>query len=208
MYGRRGTIMLEAFYLEQRDLASGPRVRSKHVRWMMQAVMGIGAIVFFVVAVSFFNDPMSVLDSATNEPVGVWGGRAVAGAFGLGSIVFAIFSWASRWMPIDLNGTPMVDDLPTGLAWQMSPSGVKNPSWGDATVPWNAISHVKNSSSKIHGQRLNIFFSKKADISKYLGDNEALSWNLAVSYALDIETTNIDIATARAAISKYCPRIL
>jgi hypothetical protein len=200
--------MLEAFYLEQRDLASGPRVRSKHVRWMMQALMAIGAIGFFVAAVSIFNDPMSVRDSATNEPVGVWGGRTLAGAFGLGSIVFAIFSWASRWMPIDLGDTQMVEDLPTGLAWQMSPSGVKNPSWGDATVPWNAISHVKNSSSKIHGQRLNVFFTSKGDVAKYLGDNEAASWNLAVSYALDIETTNINIAMARATIRKYCPRIL
>ena len=174
----------------------------------MQGLMGIGAIVFFVVAVSFFNDPTSIRDSVTNEPVGVWEGRIIAGAFALGSIVFATFSWASRWLPIDLGGEQMVDDLPTGLAWQISSSGVKNTSWGDLTIPWEAISHIKKGDNQKSGQHLNFYFINKDAVGEFLGAAEASKWNVAVSFMLPIHGTNINITDAQKAIKNYCPRAL
>jgi hypothetical protein len=200
--------MLEAYYKEERDLSVGPKFKQRHVRLIFQVMMGAGALAFWGVGISTMIDSSGWHDKFTGEAVSRTAGILIGLLFFGFGFVFGLFAWLGGRMPIMWNDRPMEEDLPTGLAWQLSAAGVANPAWSDETIPWSAFDRAVEGEDAGGRLCMNLYFGEKEAVAYYMGEGEAKDWNVGVSYTLDVAPTTVSIKQVRRALNSLCPGLI
>jgi hypothetical protein len=200
--------MLEAYYTEKRDLSHAPKVQQRHVRLLFQVMMGAGALGFWGVGISTMVDSSGWRDTYTGEAISRTAGILIGCGFFLGGCIFALAAWLGGRMPIMFNNMPVPEDLPTGLAWQLSAAGIKNPFWTDNTIPWSAFSRAVEDKDGDGRRCISLYFTGREAVAQYLDADEAEDWNVGVSYTLDVEPTTASLEQVCQALDDLCPDLL
>jgi hypothetical protein len=200
--------MLEAYYKEERDLSVGPKIKQRHVRLIFQVMMGAGALAFWGVGISTMIDSSGWHDSFTGEAVSRTAGILLGLLFFGFGFVFGLFAWLGGRMPIMWNDRPMEEDLPTGLAWQLSAAGLANPAWTDETIPWSAFSRAEEDDDSSGRICVNLYFTDRAAVALHMGKHEAEDWNAGVGYTLPVALTTASIEQVRGALDELRPDLM
>lgn len=200
--------MLEAYYKEERDLSMGPKIKQRHVRLFFQVMMGAGALAFWGTGISTLIDSSGWHDALTGEPTSRTEGIVIGLVFFGGGFLFAVAAWFGNRMPMMFNDQPMEEDLPTGLAWQLSSAGVANPAWSDETIPWSAFDRAVEGEDAGGRLCMNLYFGEKEAVAYYMGKREAKDWNVGVGYTLNVAPTTVSIKQVRSALNNLCPGLI
>jgi hypothetical protein len=198
--------MLEAVYREQRN--PGAPVSARTARLITQVMFGLGALLGFAFAYSFYYYPSAWHDSTTGEAVseseGVWSAVG-CGLFGL---VFLALIPACNYLPISFNGESVDNGGRTGTAWRISAAGLQNLTWGKkGLIAWSALDYVQDDVDGFGDPCFIVYFTGKPAVAQYLGNKDVADWNAGVSYVLEVANTNVSMAQTRSALKQYCPRL-